>query len=427
MGWKKSGIKKNTIWSGLIALGSVLIIGIVAFFMINRYFEIRELKIEYQEEIDFYQKIGRHEQEWIAQMELSNGAFPFCKETNGTANIVPYFSDNAAIALLSDITEESYLDEVIAYMDWHLKHLNTANDDLYGVDGTIYDYTIIVKDGVVIEEISEGSYDSMDSYAATFIMLLGEYYEKTGDENYLIKNRNDIFRIIRAMAGTIDEDGLSIVKDGYPIKYLMDNTEVNMGLKDAIFLLEKVYLNESQKDTQNYEEALELKNDLEDLLTKNTIQIDELLWNDSKQRYEVGLNNNSQVITFKGWDQFYPDAVLQLFPIIYEIDSIEDEQAKFLYAKFSNQYDWQNFGHFKNDDASFYWPLLAYAGAMMEDEVRVKTYILNYQNTLMKEHAYPVYISDAAWIVRSCNKMINHYEGKMLEIDPFGLVKTSKD
>lgn len=426
MGVKKSAMKKTVKRSSLIALGSLLTIGIVALFMINRYFEIRELKIEYQSQIDFYQKVAQHEREWIAQTKLSNGALPFRGETNGTANIVPYFSDNAAIALLSD--PESYGDEVVAYMDWHFKHLNTADNDLYGIDGTIYDYSIIVKDGDVVEEISTGSYDSVDSYAATFVMLLWEYYENTGDENYLIKNRNDVFRTIRAMTGTIDEDGLSIVKNGYPIKYLMDNTETNMGLKDAISLLEKVYLNESQKkETQSYEETLELMANLKDLLNENSAQIDRLLWNENEQRYEIGINNNNQVIKFKGWDQFYPDAVLQLFPIIYQLDSIDGDQAKFLYTKFSSEYDWQNFGHFKNEDTSFYWPLLAYAGAMMEDEVRVKTYVLNYQNTLMEEHAYPVYISDAAWIVRSCNEIINYYERKMLQIDPLGFVKTSNN
>ena len=70
--------------------------------------------------------------------------------SSGQFTMNPYFADFAALALLG--AGESYYENVRRYMDWHFAHLNTAETDYNGVDGTIYDYTVTLSYGKVVSE-----------------------------------------------------------------------------------------------------------------------------------------------------------------------------------------------------------------------------------------------------------------------------------
>jgi len=60
--------------------------------------------------------------------------------------------------------------------------------------------------------------------------------------------------------------------------------------------------------------------------------------------------------------------------------------------KFCEKYDWENFDY---PDA-FYWGSNVQFGAMMKDTARVTTYMELYARVAMRNHAYPLYNSDAA-------------------------------
>ena len=426
--WHISGglIKKNKkrLLSKVVIILTVLLIFTgICLYSYNRYYEIKGLKNQYQNEKKYYKEIRENEQKWIAAIQLSNGALPFREASDNKAEIVPYFGNLAALSLINSYTKEIDQKMITSYMDWYLSHLNSAEEDLFGIDGTIYDYSVVTEKNTVIIEISKHSYDSVDSYAATFISLIYEYYQKTGDKDYLLRNEMNILRVIRALVSTIEDDGLSIVKADYPVKYLMDNSEVNMGLTNAIQLLNQVYLDNGNIQDLNNETIQVLKEKLETLITKNTESIEQQLWNSNESRYEVGLNNANEVIAFKGWNNFYPDAVAQLFPAIFEVESSNKKRNLFLYEKFCAHYEWQNFGHFDSGEANFYWPIIAYAAAIMEDEKRVKSYFINFENRTMGEHPYPVYITDSGWLIRSCEIMEKFYDKRMENLDPFDLVQ----
>ena len=176
-----------------------------------------------------FRKFFETETAYLAGLQLENGAIPMTNSGDGVLTMNPYFADFSALALLDNADE--YADEVKKYMDWHFAHLNTAETDYNGVDGTIYDYKITVVDGKVTEEkisISDEGikrYDSTDSYAATFLMVLSKYYEKTGDKEYIIANSKDIVRIVNAMFSTLHKC-LANARPDYEVKYLMDHSEV---------------------------------------------------------------------------------------------------------------------------------------------------------------------------------------------------------
>ena len=196
----------------------------------------------------FFQNIVDTENAWLASIQLSNGAMPMTPTTNGTVKVTPYFSDFAALSLLNQ--PNKYAGNVKKYMDWHFSHLNTAKTDYNGVDGTIYDYNVTVSSGKVTGEailMSGGkkSYDSTDSYAATFLMVLQKYVEKTGDKAYIVAHKSEIERIVNAMFATM-KNGLTLAKPDYAIKYLMDNCEVYGGLRAAASLYRDVLRDEEK-------------------------------------------------------------------------------------------------------------------------------------------------------------------------------------
>ena len=129
-----------------------------------------------EQERAFYRSIVDSENAWLASTQLSNGALPMTPTNNGKVQMNPYFADIAALSLLNQ--PELYGDVVKEYMKWHFDHLNTAAEDPSGLDGTIFDYTYTVKNGVVtLEEWTTPTptYDSTDSYAATFLMVVEKY------------------------------------------------------------------------------------------------------------------------------------------------------------------------------------------------------------------------------------------------------------
>ena len=126
-----------------------------------------------EEQIAMYRKIATEEAAWLASLQAENGALLMTSGPSGQFTMNPYFADFAALALLG--AGEDYYENVRRYMDWHFDHLNTAETDYNKLDGTIYDYTITLSNGKVVSEKininadGKKSYDSTDSYAATFL------------------------------------------------------------------------------------------------------------------------------------------------------------------------------------------------------------------------------------------------------------------
>lgn len=378
--------------------------------------------MELKTHLDYYNDVIQSEQEWLANLQLTNGALPFRYEDNGTANIIPYFSDITAIALLQKAPDLEYTDVVTDYFEWYFAHLNDADADKNGVAGTIYNYSAEVLNGVVVSETTEQKYDSIDSYAALSLIALWEFYEQTGNADFIINHYYQIINIIGAMNGTIDVDGLSYVKPNYQIKYLMDNAEVYQGLSCASSLLEKVFLPHYNEGTQEYNDIKQMLVNLEETKDGQEKAFNTILWSETEQRYEIGIDNDGDVLNFCGWTEFYPDAVAQLFPILFGVIDTDSERARNLYFTFGQYFDWENMAHYENGDASFYWGLTAYCGALMLDEEKVLSYLDYYKNKVMPNHEYPAYNADVAWVVLACSKMFSYYQDQMQRVDPLGII-----
>ncbi|HZZ76814.1 MAG TPA: hypothetical protein VFE04_12830 [Puia sp.] len=99
---------------------------------------------------------------FIRAHQLNDGAFTMSGERQEKGyKIVPYFNNLAAMALLEN-PNDSNMVSVKHWMIWYFEHLNA--------DGSVFDYYSDKYNGNAVI-ISSNDFDSIDSYAATFISL----------------------------------------------------------------------------------------------------------------------------------------------------------------------------------------------------------------------------------------------------------------
>ncbi len=309
-----------------------------------------------------YDAVKKNQLAYIRSLQISSGAIKDNEQSN--SRICPYFSNFAVMALLKNPAAENVA-VVKKYITWYLSKLNKTNTNPHTgnpeIIGSIYDY-------YGDTETTNGTYDSADSYAATFLEIIMEL-AKLSDENknWLQEKKDDISLVASAMINTIDteqfsiptdftsddDDYLSIAKLDYPVKYLMDNCEVNIGLKAAVWLKENGLITNSE--------------DFSTFLTKNTESIN-ALYNGTAFRWNKGPNGAGDPDLSK----FYADAVCQLYPGMFRVIAPDSEIAKKVYTQFN-----KNFGKWASGTtyAGFPWTIVAYAAATINDVARVETYV----------------------------------------------------
>ena len=347
-------------------------------------------------QLELFAEIFETETQWLASLQLENGAIPMTYSANGQLTMNPYFADFAALALLDNA--EKYADNVVRYMDWHFAHLNTAEEDFNGLDGTIYDYVITMKDGKIeSERVSNpdnaDSYDTTDSYAATFLTVVYKYLCKTGHSNYIVAHAEDIERITNVMFSNF-QNGLTYAKPNHKVKYLMDNCEVYEGAVAATGLFEVI-----AKGDSSYTDTMEKCNDLAITVKEN---INNKLWNYVGGYYRPGITAYVSIPTkIFSWNTYYPQATSQLFPIICGVIDPGCERAKTLYNKFSESFHWEAFDY----PDPFYWGANVYAAAVMNDLESVTEYMTNYL-PLTEKHSWPLYNMDSARVAMAAHLML---------------------
>ena len=308
--------------------------------------------------------------------------------------ISPYESNFAANALLDDPTSLN-LAVVKNWMTWVFNHLNP--------DGSIYDYYIDkMSGGTELPSIDayarDGNipdYDSKDSYAATFLTLARKYAEVVpADTSWLRGYSDQIESIGKALYSCVDDsahqfsadnnDGLTVAKTDYQVKYTMDNSEVNEGLRDMVWLEENI---------STYHNAFFYQN-----LLNNSNTGFSNLWDDAVTTYYVAEGSQAG-----NWSTFYPDATCQLWPIWCGVISPSSPRAVRLYSTFNSYYpDWQNGNYYD----PFPWAALSYVAATMNDSSRVNSY-LAYVQGLLNKGQYPAnwYNGEAAFTLRAAARM----------------------
>jgi hypothetical protein len=296
--------------------------------------------------------------------QLANGAVLI--HPNGTG-VTPYYSNLALQAVL--LATREYDSAVKDYLIWYLENLN--DPDNLGVSGTIYDYH---WDGAVLT--SRDDYDSSDSYAATFLSLLNEYYQQTGDRTFIEDNLAAIKLVASAIASTEQADGLTYALINYHVKYLMDNTEVWRGYVDYADLLGAIGDSDSAIYTAKAAQI--------------AAAIEDQMWHSTGEEYFYYAGD-----TAVDWLVFYPDATANLWPTIFGL-SINAERNSLLLQKFlTNQPAWLTC-----EANEFPWAAIALGAAKGSEDSTVLAYDQYLQQKFLADQHYPWNINDAGWRIR---------------------------
>jgi hypothetical protein len=201
------------------------------------------------------------------------------------------------------------------YILWYLDHLNYP--DKHGLTGSMYDFYIDDRG----RQTSTEHYDSVDSYAATFLILLHEYYKRVGNRELLFVHRKKIEDIAYLLIFLKDRDGLTRAIPDQDSKYLMDNCEVYAGLKAYVALCRALGW-----PAQLYSDAAG--------------EVRQSVW---ARFYDASTGMfhwavDSQIEHVSDWSRFYPDAFAQLFPIVYGVLDPASPKAEQIWARFCQQY-----------------------------------------------------------------------------------------
>lgn len=210
--------------------------------------------------------------------------------------IIPYHVNLMALDMLRAPTVAN-LRMVKRYMEWYLDHLNYP--DLYGITGSIYDYQVFA-DG---SELSLNEMDSVDSYAASFIMLVDKYSDVANDISFPQLYHQKLEDIIYLIPYLLQPDGLTVALPNTTGKYLMDNCEALAGVAAFVRLAQRCGW-----DSLEYYKKLHIN-----LL----VAIETLFYNPNQRNYYWLIDGKN--VPVSSWHVFYPDAYAQLFPIVFGV------------------------------------------------------------------------------------------------------------
>jgi len=284
----------------------------------------------------------RSEMEWLKSTQRPDGAIAFDQKGR---KVIPYFSNLAALPLLDEDPASAR-----RYMEWYIERLNKP--DRFGLYGTVYDR---FYDGG-IERTTE-DYDSADSYAATFLTLVKEYTEKTGDIAWVERHASDIDMVAGVIIALQDSDGLVWAKSNHKMKYLMDNSENFRGLEDWARVLET--LGRSGDAAYYHVRAGMVRQGIEDVL-----------WDSRLGRYMWAAGQNHKRVPRS--NIWYPDNVAQIYPIVFGLVPADSPRARELYGEVARRFPrWEQYVK----DDPFPWTIMAYAAVMVGDAGRASAFI----------------------------------------------------
>jgi hypothetical protein len=312
---------------------------------------------------------------WIATQQLPDGGILYT-----STEMKPYFANLAAIGWLEDRTR---IPQVEAWMRWYIAHFNWP--DRWGEYGTVYDYAISGR-----TETSLGTFDSADSYAATFLSL-AEALWNTGDPGAQSFIRDKVGEYNLNVVGNVitnlqqQSNGLVYAMPTNQVEYLMDNSEDYRGLMDLAHLAAQAW---GDDDAASWYKAHAhgIRTGIQSVL---------YVRNSGLYRPYAGSANPD----LKTW---YPDSVAQLYPMVQGVIAPGSSQSKSVYAVFNQAWPrWTDLSFNSQDE--FPWVAVSYAAFIAQDKANVDRYLSTIRNRYLiadPVFPWPWYNAEAGWLMR---------------------------
>ncbi len=352
-----------------------------------------------------------------AGMELPavDGISPDEYKTWRSAKVMPYFSDTAVLGVIRAdraMGTAEGKEVCLNYIDWYISRMNTAESDVNGVAGTVYDYYIFQSDdGRTVSlplydayasqyegQANPYDYDSTDSYAALFLQILFEYAD-VYDSTFLEGREDVVDALINVLEATyVPTLGLTYAKPSYAVCYMMDNCEVYCGYVEAAKIYSRFFGNE--------EKAEQCRRRAE------TVQeaICTAMWDGENNAFLAAVDTSGNNI-YDGNDLtvFYPQATCQLFPVLFGVISPDDPKAVLVYDRFKEMFcggrkgsDWLNI----DAGGAYPWCILLRAVIAMGDLETADSFLSTVKGRYIgMNHTYPYYCAEWGHVLVSATEL----------------------
>ncbi|MGB9846554.1 MAG: hypothetical protein ACPLRH_03500 [Desulfotomaculales bacterium] len=318
---------------------------------------------------DLFLEIMADQIEWLKSCQVyspGNRAHGVLCLDPGKNRAVPYFSNFAALALLEDPSAYAFVER---YLDWYILNLEE--------NGTMRDY--------YFEEdlrVKTGRPDSEDAYAGTFLFLVGSYLKKTSRASWFTVNLARLKKIARAITSLQCRDGLTFARADHRVKYLMDNCEAYRGLSDFAELLAGI----GDPEAQFFRLRAEMI----------ASGIERELWDSRRMFYRP---QKKCFFRFRTrWHVFYPDAVCQVFPVLYGLVAPESARGIRLYKELNVHHP----DLVCRRPPDYPWMLLGYCACLCNDFSRARAKALFSREAYVLPRSDFWYCLEAAYLVLTC-------------------------
>jgi len=242
---------------------------------------------------------------------------------------------------------------VKAWLQWYLNHVNWP--DYNNTKATVYDYYVNSSSyaETYATDPNTPSYDSTDSYAATFLVLAQTYTQTTGDYSFLQQNQYLINAIGDAIQATKQTDGLTWAKPDYTSKYLMDNSEVYQGILARSWLDSHVF-SDASGASYYANQAQDVKNGIQNSLWQSTLA----MYSPAK--------GGSGTLDVPSWSQWYPSSIGQVYPTESTVIASSSSQSQQLWNDLNTH--WPNWTTTINNPTGTPGMIVCYSAALMADK-----------------------------------------------------------
>jgi hypothetical protein len=264
---------------------------------------------------------------------------------HGSGGVNPYFGNYAALGLLAEGSSASVA-AAARWLDWVHAHLNTAPT----ADGgryTIDDYAIVQG-----AEVDRHSYDSVDSYAATTLMVAAQLWQRgdSATKAGVVDRMEALERVADllgpAPTGVRKTSGLTQATFTYNVAYLMDNAEVASGLRDFAALENSLGRGAQASTYGGWAETVRTA-------------IIATQWNAQRSLWSW---HDSVAPTLSG--PFYAQSMAQYFPVVFGVVAPDDPRALASWTELTSR--WPDWRSNRLDRAEAATPM-AYAAALVGD------------------------------------------------------------
>lgn len=294
----------------------------------------------------------------------------------------PYFACYGVQGLLLGTCKPEDLAVAQRYIDWHCK-----NFILW--DGEIPDYEF--ENG----EKNINIPDSVDSYIAVFLSLLCQKAEVIGPWN---DQEKEAVELGMKKLQELTENGLTAVNRERDIFYFMDNIEVINAYNGLLKFMEK---------TEKQEQWI---NTLETMKIEAEMAIRNELWNEKEYRFEIGRQEDGDLLKADSPERFYPDSIVQVYGAAFGMNLPDRSGMEYLYKQFCGKFQWEKLD--MGEDI-FYWSELVSVAIELGDLERAENYLENYRVCADEKRDYPFHIGTAGWLIKACVRLEKIYEEEM--------------